>query len=48
MKCKPIKDILRYHKIDCYALHTSTKSKNRFFSALRGVPLNCLYLHAVE
>ena len=25
-----IKDILRYHKIDCYALHMSTTRKNRF------------------
>ena len=30
MNCQPIKDILRYHKIDCYALHTSTTRKNRF------------------
>jgi len=31
MNCQPIKDILRYHTIDCYALHTSTKRKNWFF-----------------
>ena len=29
-KLKPTKDIFRYHKIDCYALHTSTTRKNRF------------------
>jgi len=30
MNCQPIKDILRNHKIDCYALHTSTTRKNNF------------------
>jgi len=27
MNCQPIKDIFRYHKIYCYALHTSTKKQ---------------------
>jgi len=30
MNCQLIKDILRYHKIHCYALHTTTTGKNRF------------------
>jgi len=30
MNCKPIKYILRYHKIDSYATHTLTTRKNRF------------------
>jgi len=25
INCQPIKDKLRYHKIDCYALHTLTR-----------------------
>ena len=47
MNCQPIKDILRYHKIDCYALHTSTRpqqEKNLFKCVTRpdlsGVPLS--------
>ena len=27
MNCQPIKDIFRYHNIDCYALDTSTTKK---------------------
>jgi len=30
MNSQPIKATLPYHKIDCYALHTSTARKNRF------------------
>jgi len=31
LNCQPIKDIsIRYHKIDGYALHTSTLRRNRF------------------
>ena len=54
MKCKLIKDILRYPKIDCYALHSSTTRINRFFekdlfscvtqSDLSGVPLILIML----
>jgi len=32
--CQPIKDILRYHKIDCYAIHTLTTRTNRFSNIL--------------
>ena len=32
INCQPIKDILRYHKIDCYAIHTSATRKNSRFS----------------
>ena len=29
-KFKPIKDILRYHKINCYAIYKATTRKYRF------------------
>jgi len=31
VNCQPINDKLRYHKINCYALHTSTTRKKRVF-----------------
>ena len=38
MNCQPIKDILRYHKKDCYALHTSTIRNKRAQRALGRSP----------
>jgi len=35
MNCRPIKDILRYHKIDIYALHTPTTRKKQVFEHFR-------------
>ena len=34
MNCQPIKDIFRYHKIDCYAIHTSTTRNKQVFEQI--------------
>ena len=39
MNCRPTKDILRYHKIDCYTLHTSTTRKNWFLKLNASDPI---------
>ena len=55
MNCQPIKYILRYHRIDCYALQKNRKNKKRKVSEnvlfkcvtrpdLSGVPLRRQYM----
>jgi len=48
MNCQPIKYILRYHKIDCYAIYTRQQQEKIFLSVLRpdliGLPVTFTYL----